>query len=482
MLTSPSSRRSGCGPACGCATPRGVERAADDLVADAREVLHPAAAHEHDRVLLQVVPDPGDVRRDLDARREPDTRDLAQRGVRLLRGVRVDARADAPALGRALERRRLRLRPAWSPVPCGRAGRSWARAVIPRNFGAGSSGSSLGLAERAPTEQHSSSGLIPAQLAPSAAGRSGPGHGRAGLLGHAGRGRLGGVRRPGCRPAVYASSAATGRRRRVAQPRRRGRGRRRPRTSRRAAARSRAPRCRCPGSASMPVPAGISLPMITFSLRPEEAVAAALDGRLGEHPRGLLERRRRQPRVGGQRRLRDPHELGATLGRLLAVLDQPPVLVGVAPRRRPSRRAGSSSRPAPTPRPGAASGGRSPRRACRGSTRPAPGTPSAPRRRGTAGSPGCPGSRGSSSGRARPSRRRRAGRRPRLPGRPFTARWAAPRHDVLFLGAVVGHDGDDALALLVLAEAHDARRLGQGGRALGRAGLEQLDDTRAGRG
>src|SRR3712207_8369786 len=35
----------------------GVQRATDDLVADAGEVLHAAAAHEHHRVLLQVVAD-----------------------------------------------------------------------------------------------------------------------------------------------------------------------------------------------------------------------------------------------------------------------------------------------------------------------------------------------------------------------------------------------------------------------------------------
>src|SRR6478609_7653250 len=44
----------------------GVERAADDLVADARQILDAAAADEHHRVLLQVVPLPGDVGRDLD--------------------------------------------------------------------------------------------------------------------------------------------------------------------------------------------------------------------------------------------------------------------------------------------------------------------------------------------------------------------------------------------------------------------------------
>ena len=55
-------------------------------------------------------------------------------------------------------------------------------------------------------------------------------------------------------------------------------------------------------------------------------------------------------------------------------------------------------------------------------------------------------------------------------------------HDrVLLLGAVVGDDGEDALALLVLAEADDARALGHDRRALGRAGLEQLDDAAADR-
>src|SRR5690349_17497928 len=77
---------------------RRVERAADDLVANAGQVLHTATAHEHDRVLLQVVSLTGDVGRDLDARSEPHACDLAERGVRLLRRVRVDARAHPPAL------------------------------------------------------------------------------------------------------------------------------------------------------------------------------------------------------------------------------------------------------------------------------------------------------------------------------------------------------------------------------------------------
>src|SRR3712207_7329069 len=44
----------------------GIQRTTYDLVPHAGEVLHPAATHQHDRVLLQVVPDARDVRGDLD--------------------------------------------------------------------------------------------------------------------------------------------------------------------------------------------------------------------------------------------------------------------------------------------------------------------------------------------------------------------------------------------------------------------------------
>src|SRR3954454_12158287 len=88
----------------------GVQGAADDLVADAGEVLHPAAADEHDRVLLEVVTDTRDVGRDLDAAAQAHAGDLAEGGVRLLRGGGVDARADAASLGRTLQGRRLVLR------------------------------------------------------------------------------------------------------------------------------------------------------------------------------------------------------------------------------------------------------------------------------------------------------------------------------------------------------------------------------------
>src|SRR5579875_844152 len=78
----------------------GVQRAANHLVAEARQILDAAAAHEHDRVLLQVVALAGDVGANLHAVGQPHASDLAQRRVGLLGRGRVDARADAAALGR----------------------------------------------------------------------------------------------------------------------------------------------------------------------------------------------------------------------------------------------------------------------------------------------------------------------------------------------------------------------------------------------
>src|SRR5688572_3738460 len=86
-----------------------VERAADDLVAHTRQVAHTATTHEHDRVLLQVVALAGDVGGDLDTTRQTNSGDLAQRGVRLLGGVRVDPGAHTTTLRRTLEGRRLGL-------------------------------------------------------------------------------------------------------------------------------------------------------------------------------------------------------------------------------------------------------------------------------------------------------------------------------------------------------------------------------------
>src|SRR5690606_12101841 len=72
-----------------------VECAANDAVAHARKVLHTATTHEHDGVLLEVVADAGNVSSDLDLAAQPDTSDLPQRRVRLLRRGCVDTCAHA---------------------------------------------------------------------------------------------------------------------------------------------------------------------------------------------------------------------------------------------------------------------------------------------------------------------------------------------------------------------------------------------------
>src|SRR5580704_12109747 len=59
--------------------PLGVEDAAEDVVAHARQVLHTAAADQHDRVFLQVVAFAGDVANCLDARGQAHFSDLPQR-------------------------------------------------------------------------------------------------------------------------------------------------------------------------------------------------------------------------------------------------------------------------------------------------------------------------------------------------------------------------------------------------------------------
>src|SRR5918994_2426970 len=84
-----------------------VEHAAQDVVADARKVLHAAAADHHHRVLLEVMALARDVADHLEAVGEADLGDLAERRVRLLRRRRVDARADAALLRAGVERGNL---------------------------------------------------------------------------------------------------------------------------------------------------------------------------------------------------------------------------------------------------------------------------------------------------------------------------------------------------------------------------------------
>src|SRR5262249_35513976 len=88
----------------------GVERAADDLVTDTRQVADTAAADQHDGVLLEGVPAPWDVGGGLDLARQPDPGGRGPRGKRILRRG-LAARGDAAALRARLERRRFVLRP-----------------------------------------------------------------------------------------------------------------------------------------------------------------------------------------------------------------------------------------------------------------------------------------------------------------------------------------------------------------------------------
>src|SRR6266511_188372 len=78
--------------------PGRIERAANDLVPHARKVLDATASDEHDGVLLEVVPLTGDVAGHLEPVGEANPGDLPKRRVRLLRGHRRDAGADAASL------------------------------------------------------------------------------------------------------------------------------------------------------------------------------------------------------------------------------------------------------------------------------------------------------------------------------------------------------------------------------------------------
>src|ERR1043165_8951102 len=84
-----------------------VEHAAQDVVADARKVLHAATADQDHGVFLQVVAFAGDVAHSFDAGGQTDLGDLTKRRVRLLRGRGVDPGADAAALRATLQGRDL---------------------------------------------------------------------------------------------------------------------------------------------------------------------------------------------------------------------------------------------------------------------------------------------------------------------------------------------------------------------------------------
>src|ERR1700749_2643530 len=84
-----------------------VEHAAQDVIAHARQILDAAAADHDDRVFLQVMAFARDITDDFEAIGQTHLGDLTQRGVRLFRRRRIDARANATLLRASLKMARL---------------------------------------------------------------------------------------------------------------------------------------------------------------------------------------------------------------------------------------------------------------------------------------------------------------------------------------------------------------------------------------
>src|SRR6185436_1019323 len=88
---------------------RSVERAAHNVVSNTREILHTAAADQHDRVLLEVVSLTRNVGRHFDLIRQAHTGDFPKGRVGLFGSRGVDARTNAAAKRIRLQRRRFLL-------------------------------------------------------------------------------------------------------------------------------------------------------------------------------------------------------------------------------------------------------------------------------------------------------------------------------------------------------------------------------------
>jgi len=84
-----------------------VERASNDVVANTGQILDTTAAHQNDRVLLQVVAFTADIRNDFEAVGQTNLGDFTQGGVWLLGGSGVHTSANTTALGAVFERRAL---------------------------------------------------------------------------------------------------------------------------------------------------------------------------------------------------------------------------------------------------------------------------------------------------------------------------------------------------------------------------------------
>ena len=87
--------------------PGRIQRAPNDVIPNAGQVLHATATDQNDGVFLQVMTNAWNVGRDFDPIREADARDFTQRGIRLLRRLREDADAHATFLRAVLQCRAL---------------------------------------------------------------------------------------------------------------------------------------------------------------------------------------------------------------------------------------------------------------------------------------------------------------------------------------------------------------------------------------
>src|ERR1043166_164677 len=85
----------------------GIEDAAENVVAHARQILDAAAADHDHGVFLKVVALTRNVTDDFEAIGQAHLGHFTKRRVRLLRGGGVDARADTALLRRLLQRRHL---------------------------------------------------------------------------------------------------------------------------------------------------------------------------------------------------------------------------------------------------------------------------------------------------------------------------------------------------------------------------------------
>src|SRR5690606_15996570 len=75
-----------------------IQPPADNVITHTRQVLHPSTPHEHHRVLLEVVADPGNISRYLDPVGQANPRIFPERRVRLLGSHRPDPGADTAPL------------------------------------------------------------------------------------------------------------------------------------------------------------------------------------------------------------------------------------------------------------------------------------------------------------------------------------------------------------------------------------------------